>query len=682
MTPTTIDRYEVVKVLGRGAMGVVYLARDPIIDRQLAVKTLRVDLDAQLADEFSERFMREARAAGRLNHAGIVTIHDVGEDAAHGTVFIAMEFIEGRDLKGIMDDGYQFRPAEAARIVADVAVALDYAHSMGVVHRDIKPANIILTKDGTPKIMDFGVARLESSNLTVEGQFIGTPNFMSPEQITGNPVDGRSDLFSLGVLLFNMLTGQRPFSGANIHEVTHKIVSSPSPIPSVIAPGLPPAFNPIVLKCLQKDPDKRFQSGREVARVLAALANSLVVRDEADLGSTAVVSPDLITRIAVPCDDEPTAPPTAVAVAAAPAPVTAPTLVMPAASSGRAFSPNTAAIRRPELSAKRPPPALALLLAHLLARLPLPPVLLQEVNLRWVTMIVAGWTVAAAAVVGALALKLESGPFPAPPDAAVAAVHRTAASFRAASQLLAAGRVEEADRACRAGLDQAPSSLAGRRLATQIHHRLAVTQTSASTAARLEELLRDGRQRYRDGSLRTAGDRFREALELDPDNEVAVNFLDLIAERSRRPSSTTATTTPLLPARPTPAATRPAAATTPRATPAAVTGQARLTLFFDSPLNQGEVIVTLDGSPLAQVPFDFTKKLMGIKKKGTGQVKKVLTVPAGRHRLDVELRDAETGSRGSKAFQGTFAADSEWTLRVGLASADGTPDFFLVQPSR
>ena len=155
MSEKKIGRYEIEKSLGRGAMGVVYLARDPIIDRMVALKTLRVDLDAEFADEFRERFVREARAAGRLNHPGIVTVHDVGEDPETGLMYIAMEYVEGRDLKQILGSGHQFRPSEAARIAADVATALDYAHSLGVVHRDVKPANIILTSDGTPKITDF-----------------------------------------------------------------------------------------------------------------------------------------------------------------------------------------------------------------------------------------------------------------------------------------------------------------------------------------------------------------------------------------------------------------------------------------------------------------------------------------------------------------------------------------------
>ena len=166
MSEQKIGRYEIEKSLGKGAMGVVFLARDPIIDRRVALKTLRVDLDAEHADEFRERFVREARAAGRLNHPGIVTVHDVGEDAETGLMYIAMEYVEGRDLKQILSSGHTFRPSEAARIVADVAIALDYAHSLGVVHRDVKLANIILTSNGTAKITDFGIARLEGAPQT------------------------------------------------------------------------------------------------------------------------------------------------------------------------------------------------------------------------------------------------------------------------------------------------------------------------------------------------------------------------------------------------------------------------------------------------------------------------------------------------------------------------------------
>jgi serine/threonine-protein kinase len=256
-------------------MGVVYLARDPVIGRRVALKTLTIPEDAEEAEEFRQRFLREAQAAGLLNHPGIVTVFDAGVDDDTGLSFIAMEYIEGRSLREFLRTGHGFAYSEVARIAAALAAALDYAHTKGVVHRDIKPANILFTPQGMVKITDFGVARLESSNLTATGQFIGTPNYMSPEQVAGGVVDGRSDLFSLGVVLFELLTGQRPFPGHTLTEVAYKIVHEPPRIPSQVRPGLPPAFNPIVLKLLEKDPDRRYSRGADVARALEALRRVL-----------------------------------------------------------------------------------------------------------------------------------------------------------------------------------------------------------------------------------------------------------------------------------------------------------------------------------------------------------------------------------------------------------------------
>ena len=275
MEPNRLGRYVMESVLGKGAMGVVYLARDPVIGRRVALKTLTIPSDAEEAEEFRKRFLREAQAAGMLNHPGIVTVHDAGVDDETGLSFIAMEYIEGHSLREYLRSGHGFAYSEVSRIGAALAGALDYAHSKGVVHRDIKPANILFTTQGMVKITDFGVARLESSNLTATGQFIGTPNYMSPEQVAGGIVDGRSDLFSLGVVLFELLTGQRPFPGQSLTEVAYKIVHEPARIPSQVRPGLPSAFNPIVLKLLEKDPGRRYGRGADVARALEALRRVL-----------------------------------------------------------------------------------------------------------------------------------------------------------------------------------------------------------------------------------------------------------------------------------------------------------------------------------------------------------------------------------------------------------------------
>ncbi|HEY3125236.1 MAG TPA: serine/threonine-protein kinase, partial [Thermoanaerobaculia bacterium] len=198
---TKLGRYEVLSELGKGAMGVVYLAKDPVIGRMVAVKTIRASTmgdDDSESREFRERFIREAQTAGILSHPNIVTIHDIGEDTESRASFIAMEYIEGRNLKSLLAEKSKFTWDEIADLIAQIGEALDYAHRKGIIHRDIKPANIILTTDGKVKITDFGIAKVASSNLTTTGQFLGTPNYMSPEQVSGAPVDGRSDIFSLG----------------------------------------------------------------------------------------------------------------------------------------------------------------------------------------------------------------------------------------------------------------------------------------------------------------------------------------------------------------------------------------------------------------------------------------------------------------------------------------------------
>jgi serine/threonine protein kinase len=649
MSAEKIGRYEIVQTLGRGAMGVVYLARDPLIDRQVALKTLRVDLDAEYSAEFRERFLREAKAAGGMNHGGIVTIHDVGEDPGSGLVFIAMEYIEGRDLKQLLAAGVQFRPSEAARIASDVAEALDYAHAMGVVHRDIKPANIILTQDGTSKITDFGIARLESSNLTVEGQFIGTPNFMSPEQITGQQVDGRSDIFSLGVVLFTLLTGERPFAGDTMHEVTLKVVQEPCPIPSTLAPHIPTAFNPVILKCLEKEPDKRFQTGAELAEVLAALARSLTDREPGDAARTGVFHPDLDTRLHVD-------------------PVSGAALAeeeLPRRSVLREFTSPRKPGQRPRRDA-------------ILDRLPVPDVLTREVNPAWVMILLVGSVLAGFGSIGVMSVIHDSGPFLAPSDGAIHNQHTVARRLFKAQRLFAANDLKGAARACSDVLDQVPASPSARQLLTEVRARLEAERTSAETRQRVGEIIEEGREAYRRGQYRTAAERFQEALDLDSESELAISYLDLANERLRRSStrSRRPTTT-----RPT---TIDTSATLPRPPPAQPTpGVARITVFFNSPISTGDVTVTVDDSVLATIPFDFSRKsMLGIKRKGTGLVKRVLLTPSGRQTVGIQLRESQRGLMGSASFQRDLSAGTDWTLRVDLPGPEAEPNFYLVKTSR
>ncbi len=266
-----LGKYEIRGELGRGAMGIVYAGFDPMIGRLVAIKTIRSD---QLAGTASAtliaRFRSEAQAAGRLSHPNIVAIYDFDVDG--DTWFIAMESIKGRELKEYFDANERFATGDAVRIMSQILAALDYSHRQGVVHRDIKPANIFLLPDGTAKVADFGIARLESSTLTQVGDVLGTPAYMSPEQILGVPVDGRSDLFSAGVLLYQFLTGERPFAGSATTTMQKVLKEEPLP-PSTLNVQLPPAMDAVVRRALAKRPDERFQSAQQFADALRAAAS-------------------------------------------------------------------------------------------------------------------------------------------------------------------------------------------------------------------------------------------------------------------------------------------------------------------------------------------------------------------------------------------------------------------------
>ena len=274
-TPGMLGRYKVLKELGRGAMGLVYLGKDPTIQRFVAIKTMRldhIDNDDKLQD-VKARFFREAESTGRLSHPNIVTIYDAGEE--HDLGYIAMELIEGTPLKQWARKPNLMPVNEVLLTVATVADALDYAHQQGVVHRDIKPANIMLTKERVVKVMDFGIAKMASSSKTQTNIVLGTPTYMSPEQIAGKKVDGRSDIFSLGVVLFELLTGQLPFTADNLSAVLFSIAHHPHPAIRTLRPNLPPMIQEIVDRALQKELAHRYRRAEEFADELRACLQSL-----------------------------------------------------------------------------------------------------------------------------------------------------------------------------------------------------------------------------------------------------------------------------------------------------------------------------------------------------------------------------------------------------------------------
>jgi serine/threonine protein kinase len=261
-------RYEILAELGRGAMGIVYKARDPKINRVVAVKTISLaGQPPEEEQEYRERFFREAEAAGRLSHPGIVTVFDVGEEPQTRAPYIVMEFVPGRSLEKLLlsKEDRKLPLEEALPLALEVAEALDCAHAQGVVHRDVKPANILLTENGHAKIADFGVAKLNLANATAIGRTLGTPAYMSPEQLNGDPVDGRSDLFSLGVILYAVVTGYKPFQGNSALTVAFKIVNR-DPVPATILDTeLPPGLDYIISRAIAKDRSARYQRGMEMA---------------------------------------------------------------------------------------------------------------------------------------------------------------------------------------------------------------------------------------------------------------------------------------------------------------------------------------------------------------------------------------------------------------------------------
>ncbi len=322
---TKLGKYEITSTLGKGAMGVVYKGYDRMLDRYAAIKTIRPDLqeDDEESTQGRQRFEREAIAAARIAHNGIVSVYEFGED--NGITFIAMEFVSGRTLKDFFDKEERFPIETAGDIMIKCLDALDHAHSKGVIHRDIKPANIIVDDEGNPKIMDFGIARIETSTMTQVGTVLGTPSYMSPEQFMGQIVDKRADIFSCGAMFYQMLTGDKPFSGS-ITTIMQKVLNEMPTPPSTLNPHMPAHFDQVINKAMAKRPGDRFQSAKEFADgIRKALAGQSLEEDD-DEGTLvasaaapgAVAAPDEAEDEATMVDTRPRPPAGGGAQAAAP----------------------------------------------------------------------------------------------------------------------------------------------------------------------------------------------------------------------------------------------------------------------------------------------------------------------------------------------------------------------------
>ena len=262
-----LGRYEIIADLGQGAMGTVYKARDPLLDRIVAIKTISLNLPDDEIAEYEARFYQEAKAAGQLSHRNIVTIYDIGK--SEQLAYMAMEYLEGQELRKMLSDPTPIPIEKALDIAAQVADGLDYAHSRQIVHRDIKPANVMVLSDGLIKITDFGIARMRNNEIkTMTGMILGSPKYMSPEQVAGKRADPRSDLFSLGVVLYELLTGTSPFVADNIHGVMYQTLNFNPPAPKSLNPELPEVINYIIAKALAKNIDDRYLRAEDFANDL------------------------------------------------------------------------------------------------------------------------------------------------------------------------------------------------------------------------------------------------------------------------------------------------------------------------------------------------------------------------------------------------------------------------------
>jgi len=299
---TRLGRYEIDAEIGRGAMGLVYQAHDPKIDRVVAIKTISLSTqEIEEETEFRERFFLEARAAGRLSHPGIVTIFDVGEEEETHEPYIVMEFVAGQPLNRFLAGSNRRLPlGPALQITQEIAEALNYAHAQGVIHRDIKPANILVTLDGHVKIADFGIAKLNQGLMTMPGQVLGSPAYMAPEQLSGENADARSDLFSLGVILYSMLTGFRPFQGNSTATVSFKVVNrDPLPVTSFDS-EFPAELDRLVSKAIAKDPEQRYQSGMEMAQDIQRLRERHELTNQTAASLASITNPEGTGVIKVP----------------------------------------------------------------------------------------------------------------------------------------------------------------------------------------------------------------------------------------------------------------------------------------------------------------------------------------------------------------------------------------------
>jgi len=645
-----LGRYEVIRELGKGAMGVVYLAKDPVIGRLVALKTIRTtgNADDDEAREFRERFVREAQAAGILSHPSIVTVHDIGEDAESGTSFIAMEYAEGKNLKEMLNSGRLMSPEELAEIIAQIAEALDYAHSKGIIHRDVKPANIILCGADRAKITDFGIAKIASgaANLTSTGQFLGTPNYMAPEQIKGGKIDGRTDIFSLGVVFYEALGRRKPFGGDSLTSISYKIVHEPFIPLSEIDSTISKAYDEIVGRCLEKLPDNRYQRASEVATSLRAAARGEKLpepdlgADEATLMTVGPVAASRLPTVETPFPDADDA------------------------TAQRTVEQETgqAATDFDTLTSKRPQPSFAI------------PSDLKKPIPKTVFFGIVGALVAVVAIVIGLLITGRSE-IPEIDTAREAAIARQSQLRREGAQFLQRGNIEEAYTRYVELATLAPDSPEVTRILDSLESirvaRMSQQQRRESGQVKIEE----GREKFEAGDYQAAIALFEEAFDLDPTSREAVNYLRMSREQlslrgirtSQQPASRTqrsGTAPSSTPAETTATTGKGATEGREPGTPATLLTQCR------SDVRDGHIEVKLNGQTIVREDLWEDRRVAGLfRRKSPKNVAVYNQIEPGSPSIEVTVVVPSLGIQDTQTVSPSLEAGTLYRLTVTIDSA-------------
>ena len=682
--PQKLGRYEIIEEIGKGAMGVVYLARDPLIGRQVALKTFRVGFSAkdQELAQFRSRFVREAQSAGILSHPNIVTIHDVVDEGGEGICFIAMEFVKGTNLKQLMQRPEPFGYDRVIDILSQIAEGLDYAHSRGVVHRDIKPANILIAQDGKVKITDFGIARLDTSNLTMEGQLLGTPNYMAPEQIQGKEVDHRADIFSLGVVFYEMLTRKKPFQGENLTAVTHKIVYEPfTPVEEFIK-DLPPGLTAVMTRCLEKDPNRRYPRAAEIAAELrrggARLAD--VATDDDDDTSATQEVPELPEETVDRTAQRPPAPAPAPPPAALPPPAGAAAAAAPAGGSSAPIPEAPVVPPAPPSPAPIPAPITAIPVSSLSGSTKVQAALQRIRSQRLVQYGLVG--LAGLTVVGLLALWTTGRTDPQVPAPAGPTVEEQRgldlqAALAGARQRLDAGDLQGALAALAQAQKIDPENAAARAMRVEVERVSLDLSSAAEREQRVSEGLILAREEYSKRRYEAAIAAANGVLALVPDHPEAVKLaadsetaLGRQKEKERLQKSAQAAQAAA--ASVPPPAPQPQKPVTPTATQPVAT-DATVEIDFYSELSEGVLTVYSGERQIFREPFKFVKKTGFLsKEKIPGALRAQRTLPAGAVALRVYVTLPGKPTKAI-AVEGTLAGGSTRRLAVRV-DADGRVD--------